>query len=58
MAINEIPSSKRLPFAGKYVLKGDLSRLNKYRQEADALEVKDFDEDAIILMMVEMPFLI
>ncbi len=48
-AINEIPSSKRLPFAGKYVLKGDLSLLNKYRGVADALEVKDFDKDAIIL---------
>ena len=48
-AINKIPSSKRLPFAGKYILKGDLSRLNKYRGVADALEVKDFDKDAIIL---------
>tara|TARA_B100000579_G_scaffold125174_1_gene100867 strand:- start:473 stop:1798 length:1326 start_codon:yes stop_codon:yes gene_type:complete len=48
-AIQEIPSLKRLPFAGKYILKGDLSRLNKYRGVADALEVKDFDQDAIIL---------
>ena len=38
-----------MPFAGKYVLKGDLSRLNKYRGVADALEVKDFDKNAIIL---------
>lgn len=48
-AVNEIPSLKRLPFAGKYVLKGDLSRLNKYRGVADALEVKNFDQDAVIL---------
>lgn len=48
-AINEIPSLKRLPFAGKYILKGELSRLNKYRGVADALEVKDFDQDAIVL---------
>ena len=48
-AINTIKSVKRLPFAGKYLLKGDLSFLNKYRGVADALEVKAFDEDAIIL---------
>lgn len=48
-AIKKIPSVKRLPFAGKYMLKGDLSILNKYRGVADALEVKEFDKDAIIL---------
>jgi UDP-MurNAc hydroxylase len=48
-AISSIPSVKRLPFAGKYVLKGDLSMLNQYRGVADALEVKRFDENAIVL---------
>ncbi len=48
-AIAQIPSTKRLPFAGKYLLQGDLSVLNPYRGVADALEVKDFDPDAIIL---------
>lgn len=48
-AISKIDSVKRLPFAGKYVLKGDLSVLNKYRGVADALEVKEFDGDAIVL---------
>ena len=47
--ISSISSSRRLPFAGKYVLKGDLSFLNKYRGVADALEVKDFDPGAIVL---------
>ena len=48
-AISKIDSIKRFPFAGKYILKGDLSILNKYRGVADALEVKDIDKDAIVL---------
>ncbi len=48
-AVKEIPSIKRLPFAGKYLLQGDLSVLNKFRGVADALEVKEFDKDAVIL---------
>ena len=48
-AINLIKSKKRLPFAGKYVLNGDLSTLNKYRGISDALEVKNIDKDAIVL---------
>lgn len=48
-AINSVESLKRLPFAGKYVLKGDLSVLNKYRGVADPLEVKEFDPGAVVL---------
>ncbi len=48
-SITKIPSIKRLPFAGKYILKGDLSLLNKYRGVADAVEVKRIDPDAVIL---------
>jgi hypothetical protein len=48
-AISKIESKRRLPFAGKYVLKGDLSFLNKYRGVADALEVKEIDPGAIVL---------
>ena len=48
-AIQEIPSAKRLPFAGKYLLSGELSILNQFRGVADALEVKEFDDDAIVL---------
>ena len=48
-AISKIDSVKRLPFAGKYVLKGDLSVLNSYRGVADAVEVLNIDNDAVIL---------
>ncbi len=48
-AINEIKSLNRLPFAGKYYLKGDFSKLNEYRGVADALEVKKIDNGAIII---------
>jgi len=48
-AIKKIPSKRRLPFAGKYLLKGDFSILNEFRGVADALEIKKFDKDAIIL---------
>ena len=48
-AIKLIDSEKRLPFAGKYLLQGYLSILNKYRGVADALDIKDLDPDAIVL---------
>ena len=48
-AIAKIDSVKRLPFAGKYVLKGDLSILNRYRGVSDALEVMNIDKGAVIL---------
>lgn len=46
---DEIASSHRLPFAGKYALAGRLSILNKYRGVADAVEVREFDDHSIIL---------
>ena len=48
-AVEMIPSRFRLPFAGKYILSGELSFLNKYRGVADALEVKEIDASAIVL---------
>ena len=53
-AINIIKSEKRLPFAGKYLLQGNLSILNKYRGVADALDIKDLDQDAIVWMIMEI----
>lgn len=38
-----------IPFAGKYVLGGKLAYLNKFRGIADAVEVTEFDKDAIVL---------
>ena len=47
--IEMIPSLFRLPFAGKYLLAGELSFLNQYRGVADALEVQEIDSSAIVL---------
>ena len=47
--IKLIPSSFRLPFAGKYIFSGQLSFLNQFRGVADALEVKQIDPSAIVL---------
>lgn len=38
-----------IPFAGKYVLGGQLTALNHVRGVADAVEVLDFDDKAIVL---------
>ena len=38
-----------IPFAGEYILGGKHSYLNSYRGVADAFEVKDFDDKAVIL---------
>tara|TARA_B100001540_G_scaffold295285_1_gene295935 strand:+ start:685 stop:1971 length:1287 start_codon:yes stop_codon:yes gene_type:complete len=38
-----------IPFAGKYLLGGKLAKLNDYRGVADAVEVLDFDKNAIVL---------
>ena len=46
---DKIASAHRLPFAGKYALCGKLSILNKYRGVADAVEVRKFDDGAIVL---------
>lgn len=48
-AVSAVKSEKRLPFAGKYILKGELSALNAYRGVTDAVEMTKFDEDAVVL---------
>ncbi|MDF2529241.1 MAG: hypothetical protein K0Q57_121 [Gammaproteobacteria bacterium] len=40
---------KTIPFAGKYILGGALHYLNPYRGIADAVEVTEFDSNAVIL---------
>ncbi len=45
----EFDSSYHLPFAGKYILGGNKHKLNKYRGVADAIEVKKFDNKAVVL---------
>ena len=42
-------STYHLPFAGEYILGGKLHYLNEYRGVADPLELKEFDNRAIIL---------
>lgn len=43
------PATYHLPFAGKYLLGGRLSRLNSYRGVADPTEVLAFDPKAVVL---------
>jgi len=43
------PSKYHLPFAGQYILGGNLSNLNQYRGVADAFEITQFDKSAIVL---------
>jgi len=38
-----------IPFAGKYILGGNLTHLNEYRGVADPVEVLELDERAIVL---------
>lgn len=47
--VDMIPSQFRLPFAGKYLLSGDLAFLNQYRGVADALEIHSIDSSAVVL---------
>ena len=42
-------SRYNLPFAGKYLLGGKLSKLNKFRGVIDPIEIKKFDKKAVIL---------
>jgi hypothetical protein len=42
-------SKVNLPFAGEYLLGGRLAKLNSFRGVADAYELKNFDDKAIIL---------
>lgn len=47
--VRGIDARVNLPFAGKYILGGRLSKLNYYRGVADAVEVLAIDEKAVIL---------
>jgi len=47
--INSIPSLYRLPFAGQYILTGELSFLNRFRGVSDALDVTLIDPQSIVL---------
>lgn len=47
---NTFDSSYHFPFAGEYILGGKLHYLNSFRGVADAYEVKEFDDKAIVLM--------
>ena len=46
---NSLNTKVNIPFAGKYILGGKLTDLNDYRGVADAVEVLDFDKNAIVL---------
>lgn len=46
---NCINATVNIPFAGKYLLGGKLSFLNKYRGVSDSVEVTAFDNNAVIL---------
>ena len=47
--ISSIEAKVNIPFAGKYILGGKLSDLNEFRGVSDAVEVLQFDPNAIIL---------
>jgi len=49
LLVNCIDAKVNIPFAGKYVLGGNLCHLNQYRGVADPVEVLSFDKNAIIL---------
>lgn len=44
-----IGAKVNIPFAGKYILGGSLTRLNRFRGVADPVEVLAFDPNAIVL---------
>jgi len=46
---NVIDAKVNIPFAGKYLLGGKLSNLNRYRGVADPVEVLGFDTRAVVL---------
>ncbi len=49
LLIKCIDAKVNIPFAGKYVLGGNLCHLNQYRGVADPVEVLSFDKHAVIL---------
>ena len=42
------PATHHIPFAGDYILGGELFELNKYRGVADAFEITGFDQKALV----------
>ena len=48
--VKNVPSKVRVPFAGQYVLGGSLAVLNDVRGVADAIEVTEIDDQALVLM--------
>jgi UDP-MurNAc hydroxylase len=47
--VKHVPSKVRIPFAGQYVLGGCLAELNDVRGVADAIEIKEIDDRAVVL---------
>jgi UDP-MurNAc hydroxylase len=47
--IDNVNSKVNIPFAGKYILGGHLSKLNNFRGIADAVEILHIDPKAIVL---------
>ncbi len=47
--ISKLNSKVNIPFAGKYILGGKLTELNDFRGVADAVEVLDIDDNAIVM---------
>lgn len=46
---DKLDAKVNIPFAGKYILGGKLTKLNPYRGVADAVEVTQFDPSALVL---------
>ncbi|MDB2515309.1 MBL fold metallo-hydrolase [Candidatus Pelagibacter bacterium] len=46
---NFFKAKLHLPFAGKYILGGKLHKLNQYRGIIDPIEIKNYDNTAVIL---------
>jgi UDP-MurNAc hydroxylase len=44
-----VPAKVRIPFAGQYLLGGNLSHLNSYRGASDSYEIGQIDNSAVIL---------
>jgi len=51
--VKHVPSKVRVPFAGQYVLGGCLAALNDVRGVADAIEIKEIDDRAVVLKEYE-----
>ena len=51
--VKHVPSKVRVPFAGQYVLGGCLAALNDVRGVADAFEITEIDDQAVVLKEYE-----